>query len=113
MIAYRFAAKEATIKAVSTRTLSWHDIAIHNGLVKPVLVVKSASCAIDSALDAELRHRDQSTGKIEDDETEGQVARLSISHDGEYATAVVLAVDDHVEEAYNTKSPPDTHPVDT
>ena len=30
---------------------------------------------------------------------ERQIARLSISHDGEYATATVLAVDDHMWEA--------------
>jgi hypothetical protein len=75
----RFAAKEAAIKAHYNRKLTYHSIAIHRppitdpseGSQPPVAVILPES------------------GKWE----EGQEAKISISHDGDCATAVCLAID--------------------
>jgi holo-[acyl-carrier protein] synthase len=75
----RFAAKEAAIKAHSFRKLSLHDVLIERRAVEgerlgsgpPVARIKSAK------RDAEV-----------DDS-----AMISISHDGDYATAVCLGYD--------------------
>ncbi|TAQ91612.1 hypothetical protein B7494_g122 [Chlorociboria aeruginascens] len=74
-LAGRFAAKEAAIKAYSTRQLTYHDIIIHslpskNGRSQaPVALIKPEK------------------GKWKD----SQIVPLSISHDGDYATAVCLS----------------------
>lgn len=67
----RFAAKEAVIKAHPHRALTWHDITIHSQAAvhegrrgAPVAIIR---------------------GENEDHE-----ALISISHDGDYATAVCL-----------------------
>jgi hypothetical protein len=73
----RFAAKEAAIKAHHNRKLTYHSIAIHRppgtdpleGSQPPVAVILPDS----------------------GDWEQGQEARISISHDGEYATATCLA----------------------
>ncbi|KAF3767360.1 hypothetical protein M406DRAFT_321549 [Cryphonectria parasitica EP155] len=71
-MAGRFAAKEAVIKAHPHKALTWHDITIRNQTsVHPDR--QSAPIAI-------IR------GELEDQE-----ALISISHDGDYATAVCLA----------------------
>ncbi|KAF6820211.1 holo-acyl-carrier-protein synthase [Colletotrichum sojae] len=77
-VAGRFAAKEAAFKAHPFRRLSFHDIVIvrralvegkenPNGSGPPVAVIRS-----------------------EREGEPGQVAMVSISHDGDYATAVCL-----------------------
>ncbi|KAI9799365.1 MAG: hypothetical protein M1833_004064 [Piccolia ochrophora] len=90
-LAGRFAAKEATIKAVS-RPLTWHDIAVHEQGRKPYVTIAPVSSAAASALGSDLRAAKTEQG--EGDGGEGQIARVSISHDGEYATATVLVVDE-------------------
>ncbi|KZF23587.1 4'-phosphopantetheinyl transferase [Xylona heveae TC161] len=73
-MAGRFAAKEAAFKAVRSRRLQWHDVTIQsNASGAPLLVVSSNTASSNSDCD--------------------QIAQLSISHDGDYATAIVLAVD--------------------
>lgn len=67
----RFAAKEAAIKAHPHRALTWHDITI---TAQP-----SAHPGRRGAPVAIIRGRD-----------EDHEALVSISHDGEYATAVCL-----------------------
>ncbi|KAK3687364.1 hypothetical protein B0T22DRAFT_439005 [Podospora appendiculata] len=78
-MAGRFAAKEAAIKAHPHRRLTFHDIVIRRlenvsaqgggGSGPPVAVIKGAPGCLS------------------------QVARMSISHDGGYATAVCLGFD--------------------
>ncbi|KAE9371549.1 hypothetical protein N431DRAFT_377376 [Stipitochalara longipes BDJ] len=76
-LAGRFAAKEAAIKAHHYRKLTYHSIAIHRppgtekseGSQPPVAVILPDS----------------------GDWEQGQEAKISISHDGEYATATCLA----------------------
>ncbi|KAF4857317.1 Holo-[acyl-carrier-protein] synthase [Colletotrichum siamense] len=88
-VSCRFAAKEATIKAHIQRRLTFHDINIlrktlvegqanANGSGPPVAVIKGA--------------------------TEGeraQEAKITISHDGDYATAVCIAYEPPVEKGGN------------
>ncbi|KAI9817932.1 MAG: hypothetical protein M1832_004552 [Thelocarpon impressellum] len=90
-IAGRFAAKEAALKAHSSRRLSFHEVCVEVGRVKPFVVIRPSPPRETAAAGAETT----ADGEVETER--GQVARLSISHDGEYATAVVLAVDDYVE----------------
>ncbi len=80
----RFAAKEAAIKAHSHRRLTFHDIVIEKrpqtagttflGSGPPVARIKGSAA-----------------------EDEDASAMISISHDGDYATAVCLAHDPSVE----------------
>ncbi|KAF9889630.1 hypothetical protein FE257_007138 [Aspergillus nanangensis] len=72
-VAGRFAAKEAAMKAVSPRRLKWHqaEVIIPGRDMKPLLVI----------------HHVQSVPPL----VEKHAAQLSISHDGEYAIATVLA----------------------
>ncbi|KAL2066076.1 hypothetical protein VTL71DRAFT_2147 [Oculimacula yallundae] len=89
-LAGRFAAKEATMKAYASRRLTYHSILILKpppkegveGSVAPVVLVLN-----------------EDAGKARSDEEReevpvGQEVRVSISHDGDYATAVCLAVDE-------------------
>ena len=39
-------------------------------------------------------HDEFTPGELQDDDVAGQVAKISISHDGHYATAVCLAVEE-------------------
>ncbi|PMD16473.1 hypothetical protein NA56DRAFT_310841 [Hyaloscypha hepaticicola] len=90
-LAGRFAAKEAAIKAHHNRKLTYHSIAIHRppgtdsseGSQPPVAIILPES------------------GKWE----EGQEARISISHDGDYATAVCLAFDPRPKQKDKLKKP--------
>ncbi|OJJ05892.1 hypothetical protein ASPVEDRAFT_32236 [Aspergillus versicolor CBS 583.65] len=83
-VAGRFAAKEAAIKAVSPRRLKWHqaEVVVRAGQMKPLLVIHDAQSiqADGSATDGRSVRK--------------RAAQLSISHDGEYAIATVLAVND-------------------
>ncbi|KAF7947715.1 hypothetical protein EAE96_008795 [Botrytis aclada] len=75
-VAGRFAAKEAAKKAFSKRKLNFHDITIDSPSLDnlrsraPVTLIKSA------------------TGQ------EDQIVPMSISHDGDYATAVCMSCED-------------------
>lgn len=81
---FRFAAKEAAIKAVSPRRLKWHqaEVLVPPGQMKPLLVIHDAQSiqADGSATDGRSVRK--------------RAAQLSISHDGKYAIATVLAVND-------------------
>jgi hypothetical protein len=73
---YRWAAKEAAIKAHTLRRIFMHDITIHGGEQEegrskaPAMTIKAK------------------------DGGEEQVVKISISHDGEYATAVCLVAEE-------------------
>lgn len=70
----RFAAKEAAIKAHRHRRLTFHDIELQHA---------GAGSAPPSA-----------RIKGESDAEEDASALISISHDGDYATAVCVVIDD-------------------
>jgi holo-[acyl-carrier protein] synthase len=80
----RFAAKEAAFKAHPHRRLRFHEISIHsdgpNGRPYAVIAAQSPGEATNIS------------DKAQDGDNEGQIVEVSISHDGEYATAVVLAI---------------------
>ncbi|KAI9678212.1 MAG: hypothetical protein M1817_006157 [Caeruleum heppii] len=90
-MAGRFAAKEAAIKAMSSRKLTWHDIIIHDDKRKPYITIRRPPWVPPSSVDGESVSTPAPASPAETDEI---VAQLSISHDEEYATAVVLAIDD-------------------
>ncbi|KAI9812423.1 MAG: hypothetical protein M1827_004654 [Pycnora praestabilis] len=121
-LAGRFAAKEAAFKAVSSRRLRFHDIIIcgSNALSSKSDNVRMsrAPCAlICSPLDRSssspkkkslsvsssegIRGTEEDNGSVGFMREKGveemedyEIAQLSISHDGDYATAVVIAVND-------------------
>jgi holo-[acyl-carrier protein] synthase len=76
----RWAAKEAAIKAHTRYRLTWHDITILEGKrengksTAPIMTIKA---------------KDGKLGQLEE-----QVAKISISHDSEYATAVCLVAEE-------------------
>ncbi|KAJ5815786.1 hypothetical protein N7447_008019 [Penicillium robsamsonii] len=80
----RFAAKEAAMKALSPHRLGWHqaEVLTVHGKKKPVLVLHAP---LPATSDTSKEDGDQPLLKA-------QEAQLSISHDGDYATATVLAV---------------------
>ncbi|KAK5699677.1 hypothetical protein LTR97_005806 [Elasticomyces elasticus] len=127
-LAGRWAAKEAVIKAVQYRRLSFLDVQIlpvkPTGVSGPVYAVILDKSAVvrkideaypsfhsqdDEATEAVSHHEDggerKSNGGLldqatqdfiyspdgHDDQADGQVAKVNISHDGEYVTAVCLA----------------------
>ncbi|KAK3623671.1 hypothetical protein LTR56_020508 [Elasticomyces elasticus] len=130
-LAGRWAAKEAVIKAVQYRRLSFLDVEILpvkptgvSGPVYAVILDKSADARkIDDAYPSLSRNEDgEATATVSDHENggertsndgssdqatqnivyspdgdneqpDGQVAKVNISHDGEYVTAVCLAAD--------------------
>jgi hypothetical protein len=73
---HRWAAKEAAIKAHTLRRISMHDITIHSGEQEE---------GRSKAPTMTIRTKDGS---------EEQVVKISISHDGEYATAVCLVAEE-------------------
>lgn len=77
----RFAAKEAAMKALSPRRIKWHqaEVLLLPGQKKPLLVIHDAPSTgtDDAAHEQNIRKR---------------AAQLSISHDGEYAIATVVAI---------------------
>ena len=74
---YRWAAKEAAIKAHTLRRITMHDITIYKGEREEDGRSKAPTMTIKSKAGVEE-----------------QVAKISISHDGEYATAVCLAAEE-------------------
>jgi holo-[acyl-carrier protein] synthase len=98
-LAGRWAAKEAVVKACSWRRLMFDEIQIlkdEGG--KRVYGVILDRPEVRSAMRGEDWGRKQSealTGEGgEDEDIPGQIVRISISHDGEYATAVCLAAEE-------------------
>ncbi|KAG6039461.1 hypothetical protein E4U41_002503 [Claviceps citrina] len=93
-VAGRFAAKEAAIKAHPHRRLTFHDVVIEHagglqrlGSGPPVARIKAAAAAgVNDAGDG----AGAGAGAGDEDVT----ALVSISHDGDYATAVCVAHDD-------------------
>ncbi|KAI9795008.1 MAG: hypothetical protein M1816_000028 [Peltula sp. TS41687] len=89
-LAGRFAAKEATKKAYASRQLSWREICVRTSSSgRPFVIISSpAEPARSPVLERiEDERQEQETDII------SQVARLSISHDGEYAMAMVMVAD--------------------
>jgi phosphopantetheine--protein transferase-like protein len=86
-LAGRWAAKEAVVKACSWRRLMFDEVM--------VLKEDGGKRVYGVILDErEVRKNDESdTMRQWHEEPAGQVVQLSISHDGEYATAVCLAAD--------------------
>jgi len=87
-LAGRWAAKEAVVKACSWRRLMFDEVM--------VLKEDGGKRVYGVILDErEVRKNDESdTMRQWHEEPTGQVVQLSISHDGEYATAVCLAADE-------------------
>jgi len=104
----RFAAKEAAIKAVSYRRLFHHDVTIlipdkgfgkkpyariepPTRLIKiPYNIARQRGIHLDEESDFVFRPK-----MVHGNER--QIAEVSISHDGDYATAVVMAVNEPLE----------------
>ena len=86
-LAGRWAAKEAVVKACSWRRLMFDEIM--------VLKEEGGKRVYGVILDErEVRREDHGGSEDVQAEPAGQVVQLSISHDGEYATAVCLAADE-------------------
>ncbi|KAH7417848.1 hypothetical protein BKA64DRAFT_180747 [Cadophora sp. MPI-SDFR-AT-0126] len=85
-LAGRFAAKEATMKAHLSRRLTYHSILILKPERKPGETGSLAPVAIV------LPESDGGNGEL--GKGKGKEVRISISHDGDFATAVCLAVDE-------------------
>lgn len=79
----RWAAKEAAIKAVTWRRLSFHDVIIQR--IEDQVRVQAV--ILDNTSRLPRAQGEPSAG------LEGQIAKISISHDGDYATAVCLAAE--------------------
>ncbi|KAK3614810.1 hypothetical protein LTR56_027008 [Elasticomyces elasticus] len=127
-LAGRWAAKEAVIKAVQYRRLSFLDVQIlpvkPTGVSGPVYAVILDKSAVARKIDdaypllrikddgaaeprsdhevegeqvsgdvSEQGHESVYSSAAHDEQADGQVAKVNISHDGEYVTAVCLAAD--------------------
>lgn len=110
LTSFRFAAKEATFKAHPTRNLSWHDITIvrkrfeklqdteelrktkgqgaENKQVEEPKELEGSEAATTSANGS---GPPVAIVRGTHDDMPGQEVLVSISHDGDYATAVCLA----------------------
>lgn len=126
---YRWAAKEAAIKAVKPRKVTHRDVEIlqdrdtkelyaliqdhSNVLGAPYLRIKHLDLQNHSPAESEEKeHSVPSQGSVEQqknpvdssaqgqqenpDDSAAQVAKISISHDADYATAVCLAAEDPI-----------------
>ncbi|XXG98112.1 transcription factor, contains a PHD finger motif [Hypoxylon texense] len=98
-MAGRFAAKEAVIKAYSLRKLSFYDIVVtYQNHIPALLENETPSDASHEKQESPSQGQPkESAGPpvaiIKGNNTsENTYARLSISHDGDYATAVCLAM---------------------
>ncbi|OAQ98205.1 hypothetical protein LLEC1_00931, partial [Akanthomyces lecanii] len=85
-LAGRFAAKEAAIKAHTHRQLTFHDVVIERRAVAARAETLGSGPPV-----ARIRAPAADDGADEDES-----AMVSISHDGDYATAVCLAHDPSV-----------------
>ncbi|KAK4629572.1 hypothetical protein CLAFUW4_08449 [Fulvia fulva] len=106
-LAGRWAAKEAVIKAVGHRRLTLRDVEIfqkpvdeHEGLGVYALICdevhrKSHSeASAPSPSVADTPRGDGLPSRLIFHKLDGQIAKVSISHDGDYAAAVCLAADE-------------------
>jgi hypothetical protein len=98
----RFAAKEAVIKAHHNRRLTYHSIIIHLGSSKQL----EASDRVQGSK-APYAVVISESGSWED----GQEVKLSISHDGGYATAVCLAYETNPSEPTKVSTQDGRKPV--
>jgi phosphopantetheine--protein transferase-like protein len=85
-LAGRWAAKEAVVKACSWRRLMFDEIV--------VLREEGGKRVYGVILDEREVREKRDYDSVGEGEPAGQVVQLSISHDGEYATAVCLAADE-------------------
>lgn len=83
---HRFAAKEAAIKAHTHRQLTFHDVVIERR------AVAAAAARVETLGSGPPVARIKAADEADEDES----AMVSISHDGDYATAVCLAHDPSV-----------------
>ncbi|KAK3678391.1 hypothetical protein LTR78_001688 [Recurvomyces mirabilis] len=120
----RWAAKEAAIKAVGHRRLSFRHVQILPSLPPPrsgplyALILDKPASAYNRTVQKDGSDSEESPddslspnetpsgrnrsilttdpipGELQNDDVDGQIAKISISHDGEYATAVCLAVEE-------------------
>ncbi|KAK1472110.1 hypothetical protein CABS01_04753 [Colletotrichum abscissum] len=126
-LAGRFAAKEATFKAHPTRNLTWHDITIARKQSAQLKDIEERKKATEQ--EEKPKKQDEEPKELEAKEAEptaltpngsgppiaivrgihegipGQEALLSISHDGDYATAVCLAFEAQGEGYPSRKQP--------
>lgn len=120
---YRWAAKEAAIKAVKPRKVTHRDVEIlqdrdtkelyaliqdhSNVLGAPYFRIKHLDLQNNSPAESEEKeHSVPSQGSVSNlesqeqqkdpDDSAAQVAKISISHDADYATAVCLAAEDPI-----------------
>lgn len=120
---YRWAAKEAAIKAVKPRKVTHRDVEIlqdrdtkelyaliqdhSNVLGAPYFRIKHLDLRNNSPAEFEEKeHSVPSQGSVSNlesqeqqenpDDSAAQVAKISISHDADYATAVCLAAEDPI-----------------
>ncbi|KJX94207.1 4 -phosphopantetheinyl transferase superfamily protein [Zymoseptoria brevis] len=109
-LAGRWAAKEAAIKAGKPRNLRLMEVEIrrapeHDGrrgvyavILDHIAEIGNQKNTLDRSVDDtqdldDVNTHEVDTAKLAEDDRPGQVARISISHDGEYATAVCMAAE--------------------
>ena len=103
-LAGRWAAKEAVVKACSWRRLMFDEIQIRKdegsrrvyGVILDRPEVRRAMRGEGWGREDETIMNEALTGEEgeEDEDIPGQIVKISISHDGEYATAVCLAAEE-------------------
>lgn len=102
-LAGRWAAKEAIVKACSWRRLMFDEIQILKdeggkrvyGVILDRPEVRRAVREEDwGRKEGETASKALTEEGVEDEDISGQVVKISISHDGDYATAVCLAADE-------------------
>ncbi|KAH0536129.1 hypothetical protein FGG08_006972 [Glutinoglossum americanum] len=98
-LAGRWAAKEAAIKAIRSRRVRFHEITIGSKDGRPHMLIdtppRPQTTKNTPGNKAALRQLGGGTGnEVEGEAEEAHEARLSISHDGAYATAIVIAIDE-------------------
>ncbi|GAB7324967.1 hypothetical protein MBLNU13_g08772t1 [Cladosporium sp. NU13] len=101
-LAGRWAAKEAVVKACSWRRLMFDEIQILRdegsrrvyGVILDRPEVRRAMGGEGWGRKNETRSEALGEDGVEDEDIPGQIVKISISHDGEYATAVCLAAEE-------------------
>ncbi|KAI9785323.1 MAG: hypothetical protein M1839_000340 [Geoglossum umbratile] len=92
-LAGRWAAKEAAIKAMRSHRVKFHEITIESRRGLPYMLIdlplRARAAAENTTKIAGMEDEEEVKAEVETHE-----ARLSISHDGAYATAIVMAVDE-------------------
>ena len=117
----RWAVKEAARKAVGAERCAWKDVLVRvreGGALDCVIRTKES---VEKGIKRDFMEEEHTDSKmnvenepvrrleveqryhISRDEDKGQVAMCSISHDGEYVTAMVLAVREDVTSLYYRK----------